>query len=290
MIRRVPQVHSVRLRVKDPYHVCAKVVRKTSDERQIDESNYRQELSDLIGIRALHLLKSEWQPIHGFIMDKWAPEKPTAFIRKGDSAEWTDMLIDAGCEVKSHDRDYRSVHYDIAVSPTRDPVLVEIQVRTIFEEAWAELDHRINYPSPSAFPLVRVCISLFNRMAGQADEMASFVSNLEENLSEEKARREAEIAEFRRKIQDLKDDTGAKEALADQFNKIAIAGLVAPEQMSVVATSRDLRIDSITSGWTSFLPPSGLVFWSCSCGSANGGRELFCPRCGKQAPPVESSE
>lgn len=40
---------------------------------------------------------------------------------------------------------YRSVHY--VVKPNNpNPTCCEIQVRTLFEEIWGEIDHNINYP------------------------------------------------------------------------------------------------------------------------------------------------
>ena len=40
---------------------------------------------------------------------------------------------------------YTSVHYVIEAN-TRTKYTCEIQVRTLMEEVWGEVDHRINYP------------------------------------------------------------------------------------------------------------------------------------------------
>ncbi|MCY1382839.1 hypothetical protein D9M69_709010 [compost metagenome] len=38
----------------------------------------------------------------------------------------------------------------IAPANDQDGVACEVQVRTLFEEAWGEIDHSINYPEPTA--------------------------------------------------------------------------------------------------------------------------------------------
>jgi hypothetical protein len=40
---------------------------------------------------------------------------------------------------------YTSVHYIIG-SGSQTPLTCEIQVRTLMEEVWGEVDHKINYP------------------------------------------------------------------------------------------------------------------------------------------------
>ena len=40
------------------------------------------------------------------------------------------------------------MHYVIKPN-NNNPVCCEIQVRTLFEEIWGEIDHTINYPQPT---------------------------------------------------------------------------------------------------------------------------------------------
>jgi putative GTP pyrophosphokinase len=43
---------------------------------------------------------------------------------------------------------YTSVHYVVQANQ-RTKVTCEIQVRTLMDEVWAEVSHRVNYPTPS---------------------------------------------------------------------------------------------------------------------------------------------
>jgi ppGpp synthetase/RelA/SpoT-type nucleotidyltranferase len=178
---KAPGVHSVRYRVKDSEHLIEKIVRKRLErkDRLITIETYEQELTDLAGVRVLHLFKGDWQHIHNYILGTWdLKEKPTAYYRQGDAAEILTMFGELNCEVKQHPAGYRSVHYIIDTSPTKVKRHLEIQVRTIFEEGWSEVDHKIRYPNFSNNPLTNSLLLMLNRLAGSADEMSSFVQEL----------------------------------------------------------------------------------------------------------------
>ncbi len=58
------------------------------------------------------------------------------------------------------------------VNTTKEPHFAEIQVRTIFEEGWSEIDHKIRYSSKKKnkkHPLEGYLL-LLNGIAGNADE------------------------------------------------------------------------------------------------------------------------
>ncbi len=56
----LPAVHSVKVRVKDASHLAAKIIRKKlkSPELSISPDDYPRHITDLVGVRALHLLKT----------------------------------------------------------------------------------------------------------------------------------------------------------------------------------------------------------------------------------------
>ena len=55
----------------------------------------------------------------------------------------TKVFRDNGCEINLHKAGYRSVHYLVKSRLSNRIVIAEIQVRTIFEEGWSEIDHQI---------------------------------------------------------------------------------------------------------------------------------------------------
>ena len=62
-------------------------------------------------------------------------------------------------------------------------IYTEMQVRTVFEEAWSEIDHIIRYPYDVNNPILNEYLSIFNRIVGSADEMGTFIKNLKIQLS-----------------------------------------------------------------------------------------------------------
>lgn len=185
------QVHSVRWRVKNPEHLMEKIVRKRSSESEkylsIDVNNYTAIVTDLVGVRVLHLFKYEWKEIQDHIVNSWElVESPIAYIRSGDEGSIIDSYKENNCDVKDHPAGYRSIHYVISTQPTKSKIISEIQVRTIFEEGWSEIDHKIRYPNFSDNELIAYFLTIFNRMAGSADEMGSFVKDLTAEISIQK--------------------------------------------------------------------------------------------------------
>lgn len=188
VIQRFTGVHSVRWRVKDTEHLLEKIVRKRAkDEKKyqtIDEYNYFEIVRDLVGLRALHLFKDDCFSIDEQLRSTWDPaEDPIAYVREGDPADLRDRFAALGFSVKQHPAGYRSVHYVCATQPMKRKVYAEIQVRTIFEEAWSEIDHRVRYPNFSDNELVSYFLAIFNRLAGSADEMGTFIQELTRTLT-----------------------------------------------------------------------------------------------------------
>ena len=72
-LREVREVHSVNYRPKDPEDLIAKVIRKKlkAPALEITPQNYSEHVTDLIGVRSLHLFKDHWPFIHKFIKEKW---------------------------------------------------------------------------------------------------------------------------------------------------------------------------------------------------------------------------
>ena len=165
-----------------------------------------ENITDLIGVRAIHLFKEEWEIIHKHICKTWDLfEPPTAYYRAGDTNVYTDKFREKGCEIKEHPYGYRSVHYIIPTKPAKQTFYVEIQVRTIFEEGWSEIDHKIRYPYEINNELYNQFLSILNRLAGSADEMGSFIRRLQDFLEEREWDHDEELTEKNKRIKELEE-------------------------------------------------------------------------------------
>lgn len=189
IFNKTDKVHSVSYRIKAPEHLMAKIIRKRigGHEPTIDLGNYQQEITDLIGIRVLHLFKEDWLDLHQFITHTWNLRKvPIAYVRRGDAAGYINSFKNWGCTIKEHPYGYRSVHYllqsMVSEQPEQPVHVSEVQVRTLFEEAWSSIDHHVRYPYQPRNILLNELLVILNRLAGSADEMASCIIYLKENL------------------------------------------------------------------------------------------------------------
>ncbi|HXM45893.1 MAG TPA: RelA/SpoT domain-containing protein [Bryobacteraceae bacterium] len=206
-LQLVPAVHSIKVRVKDAEHLVAKIIRKRIERPDliVDLASYDEHITDRIGIRALHLFKDEWKPIHEFVTNTWdLQETPIAYFRAGDEEAVLRSFTDAGFNVQQHKLGYRSIHYLIRLQPTKCKQYAELQVRTIFEEGWSEIDHRVRYPRQSDNPYLSGILNIFNRLAGSADEVGTFVKALSQYTHEQAKSALAKETEIRGKEDELR--------------------------------------------------------------------------------------
>lgn len=208
-LRTHKKIHSVKSRIKDPERLIEKIIRKTASRKekhgkefQFSIENYKEEITDLIGVRAIHIFKEDWEDIHNFISKTWKVIEITANIREGDDTQGFEEL---GIEIYSRKSGYRSVHYLIEFFPTNQKVIAEIQVRTIFEEGYGEIDHQLRYSNNQIPEILASNLLLFNRIAGSSDEMASFINLLSRNLNELEEKYEKVINLKDKQINELKD-------------------------------------------------------------------------------------
>lgn len=207
------KVHSIRSRVKNAEHLLEKIIRKKQRNetkyRKLDNVNYEKFITDIIGIRCLILFKEDWKGIHEYITSNfennpkyyirdsvqdfdedekhyYIAEEPKVHIRDGDSRKIYEDILSPDHIIDG--RDYRSVHYIIKYKG----IYLEIQVRTLFEEGWGEIDHTIVYPYYKKDPVLEEYTQLLNRLSGLADEMGGFfykIKQLEiEHLANQKER------------------------------------------------------------------------------------------------------
>lgn len=89
------------------------------------------------------------------------------YLREGDDTS----LYEGKVEIRK-EKPYQSVHYVIR---SREGLGVEIQVRTLYEEAWSEIDHKLRYPYDMTNEMLANYLNIMNRLTGMGDEMGSFL-------------------------------------------------------------------------------------------------------------------
>lgn len=143
-------VHSVKSREKDPEHLEEKIRRKLALGKNITEENLFDEITDFCGVRVIHLRMSQFHQINKAITDHvqnqhWClKEDPKAYTW---DPEYKKYFENCGVATDLKESFYTSAHYVVKPNPETS-VTCEIQVRSLFEEIWGEIDHDLNYPQP----------------------------------------------------------------------------------------------------------------------------------------------
>lgn len=176
-------VHSYKSRIKSPDRLRNKLLRKLQDAEakgtdfDITRDNLFYKIGDLIGIRILHLHTRQFEIIDKALRSIFKEsryklaERP--FARTWDD-EYRGYFQGLGIKVEKSPTLYTSVHYAIEpVSRTR--IICEIQVRTLMEEVWGEVDHTFNYPKPIADVGCREQIKALARATSSATRLVDSI-------------------------------------------------------------------------------------------------------------------
>ncbi|MCM1179019.1 MAG: hypothetical protein NC347_02090 [Clostridium sp.] len=140
-----PEATIIYGRAKEPEHLLEKIIRKVGKEDKanyldINTNNYRDIITDLIGVRILILQKEDWDKIDAHIHKKFNKyvEDPIAYVCYGDR----DIFGKDRISTQYTNKGYRSQHYVVYYNDC----ICEIQVRTLAEEVYGEYDHKVRYP------------------------------------------------------------------------------------------------------------------------------------------------
>ena len=270
-LRKLRGVHSLKLRVKSPERLLAKIVKKklADPTLEITPDTYDGIITDLVGVRALHLYKNDWKLIHEFVMATWdRQEPPKANYRGGDHPELLKSLKEAGCELKENSHGYRSIHYLLKVKPERKQQIVELQVRTLFEEGWSEIDHALRYSNSPVDQWLEQSLRVFNMVAGNADDMGTLIMQL---VDDRKAVLEEHNKGIKEAVFDMKKaSTAEKEKLVEKLTTGSLS------------LSQELSLDEILG-----VSPTMVTFPDASLPRQDGyvlysGPRKICSKCGKQ--------
>lgn len=188
-------IHSVRSRVKDADHLADKLARKLKECRDkkisfdITPNNFMVKVNDLVGVRLLHLYTRQITGIDAALRELFKEGKYD--LLEGPFARtWDDesRQFFRECKIETQDSPslYTSVHYVIG-SASRTTVTAEIQVRTLMEEVWGEVDHTMNYPNPISSLACREQLKVLARVTSSASRLVDSIFATVEDHNRDKA-------------------------------------------------------------------------------------------------------
>jgi putative GTP pyrophosphokinase len=193
-------VHSLKWRVKDPDHLHAKLERKMvrakSDNQIFDITveNLFEKINDLAGCRILHLYTKQFERIHDCltrILSEYRYELVEGPVARTWDDESRALFTQMGITTKTSSSLYTSVHYVIAPN-RRTRITCEIQVRTLAEELWGEVDHTINYPNQSESLACREQIKVLARVTSSCTRLVDAIFSSHDDYKEFRMKLERE--------------------------------------------------------------------------------------------------
>jgi putative GTP pyrophosphokinase len=133
--------HSITSRIKGRSSLSTKLERKEGKYERIED------ITDLLGIRVITYLNRDVDAIADIIESEFVIDRQNSADKR--------LFADP-------DRfGYKSLHYIVELNPERIKlqeykqfagIKAEIQIRTIIQHAWAEIEHDLGYKSPIAIP------------------------------------------------------------------------------------------------------------------------------------------
>lgn len=184
------QIHSRRSRLKSPQSLRDKLYRQYNKilgqggQWDISKDNLFVAINDLVGVRLLHLHTRQLGVINELLHEVF--EEYRYEIIEGPWARtWDDesraFFAELGIETVGSKTLYTSVHY-VVKTPARTPMTAEIQVRTLMEEVWGEVDHLINYPQESEHLPIREQIRALARSTSASTRLVDAIFRSNDHL------------------------------------------------------------------------------------------------------------
>lgn len=151
-------IHTILYRIKDEVRLIEKIDQENSSSannvKPITHKNFQERIGDLIGIRVICLRLSDIKKVEIYLK-LLVDEKILQFIREPDQKRSFVLPVDPGeavpQDINLQYSGYSSIHYQIRLGENSDVaeelkmIQVELQLRTILEEAWGEIDHKYRY-------------------------------------------------------------------------------------------------------------------------------------------------
>lgn len=176
-------IHSTKSRLKDASHLEDKLLRKFREAKEkgksfpISKENLFYKINDLAGLRILHLHTQQIIPIDRELRAVFKEYRYSLF-EKPKARTWDDenraFFKKAGIQPVKSPRMYTSVHYVVA-SNSSTKTTCEIQVRTLAEELWGEVDHMMNYPHESTILACKEQIKVLARLTSSCSRLVDSI-------------------------------------------------------------------------------------------------------------------
>ncbi len=151
-------LHTIIYRIKDEARLIQKIDEENKqlgvEAARITQKNFRERVGDLLGVRLICLRLSDIKRVEAYL-GLLVEDKILRFIRTPDKKRSFVLPVDPGEAIPEgldlRYSGYSSIHYQVELGENSDAtdelkgLQIEVQLRTILEEAWGEIDHKYRY-------------------------------------------------------------------------------------------------------------------------------------------------
>lgn len=186
-----PYIHFIKYRLKSTSRIRQKLTAKAMHDKSVPNkaaitaSNLFEKINDLAGIRILHLHTGQMKEINGHIHRILKANKikivegPLAHCWDG---EYAGLFAAIGIPTPfgggglDETSMYTSVHY-ILQANQKTKITFELQVRTLADELWAEVSHRVDYREKIGNKRVKDQLKVLARLTSASTRLVDSIFN-----------------------------------------------------------------------------------------------------------------
>ena len=141
-------VHTIKSRIKSEDSFANKVRRKIAEQPGMDSEEIYSSVSDILGIRLITVFPIDVISVHNYIRRITHGKSKQYYMIEQIGYCW-DPEIKAklrSLKIKITEKEsyYNSIHYVLSTNGEGSHKF-EVQVRTLLDEAWSEVDHKLKY-------------------------------------------------------------------------------------------------------------------------------------------------
>jgi len=185
-------IYLTKWRIKNPHSIYVKLKLRKKKLEVIEIKNIFKEIDDIFGLRVLCLFEQDILLTHRYILEVL---KPSYKLKEFELFNWqkdyhdkqySDLLIkevekrfeSVKIEHNPKRSGYKSIHYKIEINHAGEDYPIEIQLRTLFQDAWAELEHTLSYKKGPIHPHIKKSFDLLARDLETNDSLVAHLKDI----------------------------------------------------------------------------------------------------------------
>jgi ppGpp synthetase/RelA/SpoT-type nucleotidyltranferase len=164
---------------------------KTLDSLYLKTKRHQTDLcniTDCVGYRILCMFEEDIHDIHKFVVESLKNDFSLVefIIYNYENEMFVDILkqvINVNFQAivpqqKTRESGYKSIHYIFKQRREGGDYLIEIQLRTLFQDVWAELEHKLAYKQGNIHPHIKKSFELLAKDLKNKDQLISHLKSI----------------------------------------------------------------------------------------------------------------